>query len=92
MAQLLVRNVSEEIAKLLKKRAAEHGVSAEEEHRRILEEALGQSEKNGNEARTNRLLNIASLPECGDEYDWIFDRNDPRNARPWRRDQVLFDD
>jgi antitoxin FitA len=92
MAQLLVRNVSEEIAKLLKKRAAEHGVSAEEEHRRILQEVLGQEEKNDNEARTCRLLNIPSSAECGEEDDWIFDRNDPRIARPWRREQGLFDD
>jgi plasmid stability protein len=40
MAQLLVRNVPDEVAKSLKKRAAEHGVSAEEEHRRILQAAL----------------------------------------------------
>ncbi len=40
MAQLLVRNISEELAKALKQQAAERGVSAEEEHRRILREAL----------------------------------------------------
>ena len=40
MAQLLVRNIPEALAKRLKQRAAEHGVSAEEEHRRILSTAL----------------------------------------------------
>ena len=40
MAQLLVRNISEALVKTLEQSAAEHGVSAEEEHRRILEEAL----------------------------------------------------
>ncbi len=40
MTQLLVRNISDSIVKKLKKRAVEHGVSAEEEHRRILREAL----------------------------------------------------
>ncbi len=40
MAQLLVRNIPDEVARSLKKRAAEHGVSAEEEHRRILQAAL----------------------------------------------------
>ena len=40
MAQLLVRNLSEALVKTLRQSAAEHGVSAEEEHRRILEEAL----------------------------------------------------
>jgi plasmid stability protein len=40
MAQLLVRNIPDDVARSLKKRAAEHGVSAEEEHRRILQAAL----------------------------------------------------
>jgi plasmid stability protein len=40
MAQLLVRNLDEELARDLKKRAGEHGVSVEEERRRILREAL----------------------------------------------------
>ncbi len=40
MAQLLVRNVPEDIVDALKRRAAEHGRSAQAEHRIILEEAL----------------------------------------------------
>ena len=40
MPQLLVRNVDEFIVKKLRRRAVLHGVSAEEEHRRILREAL----------------------------------------------------
>ena len=40
MAQLLVRKVDERIVSALKERAARHGVSAEEEHRRILIETL----------------------------------------------------
>lgn len=40
MAQLLVRNLDDELVRHLKKRAGEHGVSVEEEHRRILREAL----------------------------------------------------
>lgn len=40
MSQLLVRNIPESLVKRLKRRAVEHGVSAEEEHRRILSEAL----------------------------------------------------
>ncbi len=47
MAQLLVRNIPDSLVKALKMRAAEHGVSAEEEHRRILAEQLrvGKEEK-----------------------------------------------
>lgn len=40
MAQLLVRNLDEEIVRRLEMRAAAAGRSAEAEHRRILEEAL----------------------------------------------------
>ncbi len=42
MAQLLVRDVPQDVVDALKRRAAEHGRSAEAEHRRILEEALRQ--------------------------------------------------
>ena len=45
VSQLLVRKVDPDIVQKLKARASEHGVSAEEEHRRILEEALSQPEK-----------------------------------------------
>jgi len=42
MPQLLVRDVEEAIVRKLKRRAALHGVSAEEEHRRLLREALSK--------------------------------------------------
>lgn len=40
MAQLLVRDIPDEIVVALKKRARRHGRSAEAEHRAILQEAL----------------------------------------------------
>lgn len=40
MAQLIVRNLDEELVARLKRRAAEHGRSAEAEHREILRQAL----------------------------------------------------
>ena len=40
MAQLLVRGVPEDVVEALKRRAEEHGRSAEAEHRIILEKAL----------------------------------------------------
>ena len=42
MAQLLVRDIDETLVYKLKRRAVEHGVSAEEEHRRILREVLSR--------------------------------------------------
>jgi plasmid stability protein len=40
MANLIVRNLDEEIVSALKSRAGRHGVSAEAEHRMILENVL----------------------------------------------------
>ena len=40
MAQLTVRNVDERVVRALKQRAADHGRSAEAEHRDILRKAL----------------------------------------------------
>ena len=45
MAQLLVRDVPEATVAALKKRAKEHGRSAEAEHRAILEAALKQKKE-----------------------------------------------
>jgi len=44
MGQLLVRKVEAQLVRKLKARASAHGVSAEEEHRRILAEALSRSD------------------------------------------------
>src|SRR5271157_2830934 len=45
MGQLTVRNVSAQIVRALKQRAAGHGRSAEAEHREILREALPEGEE-----------------------------------------------
>jgi plasmid stability protein len=45
MAQLLVRDLDEALVKKLKRRARAHGVSTEEEHRRILNEVLSRAEE-----------------------------------------------
>ncbi len=42
MAQLLVRDLEESLVDKLKRRAHSHGVSAEEEHRRILRDVLSR--------------------------------------------------
>lgn len=62
MAQLLVRDIPETLVKKLKRRAVAHGVSAEEEHRRILREALSAKPK---KERTliDFLLETEVLPE-----------------------------
>lgn len=40
MPQLIVRNIEENVVRNLRLRAAQNGVSVEEEHRRILRQAL----------------------------------------------------
>lgn len=90
MAQLLVRNIPEELVRSLKLRAAEHGVSTEEEHRRILAQAMAEADKDTNKSRIMRLLELTGVAD--DENDWLFDRKDPRHAWPDRKDQGLFDD
>ncbi len=45
MSQLLVRKVEPQLVNKLKTRASAHGVSAEEEHRRILAEALNRPDQ-----------------------------------------------
>jgi len=45
MAQLIVRKLEDKVVRKLKERAAQYGVSTEEEHRRILRETLLKKEK-----------------------------------------------
>lgn len=66
MAQLLVRGLEEDLVRRLKVRAAENGVSAEQEHRRILREALTGS---SDDSFYDQLL---AMPDVGD--DAVFER------------------
>jgi plasmid stability protein len=71
MAQLLVRNIESEVVRELKVRAARHGHSAEEEHRRILRDALSP---NGSVVSFKELL--LSMPDVGEDEDFV----QPRDA------------
>lgn len=70
MAQLIVRNLDDALVRRLKRRAAEHGHSAEEEHREILRQAL---ESPSRPPFTEALL---AMPDVGDDAD--FARDDDR--------------
>lgn len=74
VAQLIVRNLDAELVRELKMRAAREGHSAEEEHRRILQEAL----KPGQRSESLKRL-LSRMPEGGEDGD--FDRSDDR-GRP----------
>ena len=62
MSQLLVRNLDEGVVRKLKKLAAENGVSTEEQHRRLLAEAV-EAASVVKEPLADYLLNNPVLPE-----------------------------
>lgn len=64
MAQLMVRNLDEALVRELKKRAARNNHSAEQEHRRILEQALLQPR------RRSLAKVLAAMPNTGDDADF----------------------
>jgi antitoxin FitA len=85
MAQLLVRNLEEELVRDLKARAGLHGVSVEEEHRRILREALRSDAVR--ESRSFWQV-LSEMPDGGE--DTLFERD--RDLAGRGTDQPLFED
>lgn len=75
MSQLIVRNVAEDIVRALKRRAARHGRSAESEHREILREAL-----RGDADRASFKAVLASMPDVGEDADFVMTRDMPRDT------------
>ena len=65
MAQLIVRNLDEDLVRELKLRAARHGRSAEAEHRAILEGEL----RRASSGMTLKEL-LCSMPAVGDDEDF----------------------
>lgn len=63
MAQLIVRDIEEEVVRELKVRAAQNGRSAEEEHRQILRRALRGGV-------TSLRDSISRMPDVGDDGDF----------------------
>lgn len=76
MAQLIVRNLPDNVVRGLKVRAARHGRSAEAEHRRILEEALRPT--TGPKSLKDALL---AVPHVGDDADFARRRERGRRVR-----------
>jgi antitoxin FitA len=65
MAQLLVRNLPEDLVIALKRRAAKHYRSAEQEHREILQAALQSP------SRPSLAEVLAAMPDVGKDEDFI---------------------
>lgn len=74
MSQLVVRNIEPEIVEALRQRAAAANISAEEQHRRLLREALARPRK-----LTFEEL-ILSMPNGGRDED--FARDYEQTMRP----------
>ena len=64
MANLIVRNVEDEIVKALKERAGKRGVSAEAEHRLILADVLGKPRKK------SFAEVLSTMPSVGNDADF----------------------
>jgi plasmid stability protein len=64
MANLVVRNIDDDIVKMLKFRAGKRGISAEAEHRQILKDALLASPKKS----FSQIL--AKMPNVGRDSDF----------------------
>jgi len=66
MRQLVVRQIEDKVVRKLKERAGIHGVSMEEEHRRILREALlGSTTK-----RPSFKEALLAMPPVGNDRDF----------------------
>ena len=75
MAQLIVRNIDDELVLALKRRAANHGRSAEAEHREILREVL-----EGDHQRLSFKEFLESMPDVGTDEDFNPPRGMPRDV------------
>jgi plasmid stability protein len=72
MAQLMVRNLTDDLVKALKQRAAKHNRSAEQEHREILQAALRRPK------RRQFAEVLASMPDVGTDNDFAREQTDRR--------------
>ena len=64
MANLIVRNIDDDIASALKTRASHHGISAEAEHRLILEQVLTKPKKK------SFVEIVSQMPNVGKDSDF----------------------
>lgn len=69
MANLVVRNIDDNIANALKIRASQNGISAEAEHRRILEQVLMHPKKK------SFAEILSEMPNVGEDADFARKRD-----------------
>lgn len=76
MAQLIVRNLEDDVVEALRLRAARNRRSAEAEHREILRDALGR----GSRARSLKD-HLLAMPDAGRDEDFRRRPARPRRVR-----------
>jgi antitoxin FitA len=64
MADFILHNVDDSMANALNQQARQHGISAEAEHRRILDQALLRPQKK------TFLQALSQMPDVGDDSDF----------------------
>jgi plasmid stability protein len=74
MAQLIVRDIEKALVDLLKRRATEHGRSAEAEHREILRAALQPR------PALSLKAHLLAMPDVGDDADFAIKRSRARRV------------
>lgn len=74
VAQIIVRNLEDEVVRALKERAGRHGRSAEEEHREILRRALLAASPD------DRKAVLLEMPDVGEDADFSRIRDLPRRV------------
>ena len=70
MANLIVRNISDDVAQALKQHASQLGISAEAAHRQILEQVLMRPKKR------SFLEVLQAMPDVGKDSDFQRVQND----------------
>ncbi len=74
MAQLIVRNLDDQLVQALKQRAARHGRSSEAEHREILRKVLQQGDQ------PDFKTWLTSMPDVGEDADFERIPTEPRDV------------
>jgi plasmid stability protein len=77
MAQLIVRNIEDAVVHKLRIQAAAHGISMEEEHRRLLRSTL-LGERENRKSFSQMLLSIPKATACEPEDLFARQRDLPR--------------
>jgi len=77
MSQLVVRNIEPEIVEALRQRAAAANISAEEQHRRLLREALGTTRK------LTFMEALMTMPNVGRDEDFARDYDQTMRPDPF---------